>query len=232
LKGHTAAVESIAWDPTGRYLASGSDDTYVMLWDVEGSVPKSGSSTRAVAGPLHKWKVTNSTGGSFQFKQNWLCWSNDGKTLAVVTQDNHIQLFDAFSSATMPRIFQNSGANGGFESPSYIDVAWSPTSNTFATYDISDQSLPHGLHVNLWRTTQQNKPTRTLTFTGVPANVPSPDAIIDVLAWSSDGSLLAAHTFFGTVIIWEAIKGTVQHVINLPSRPSPPGNFFNNECLV
>lgn len=233
LKGHAAAVESIAWDPTGRYLASGSDDTYVMLWDVEGSMPQSGSSAQAVTGPLHKWKVTNSPNGTFLFGQNWLCWSNDGKTLSAITQDNHIQLFDAFSSSTTSRIFQKVGAQDGLNGPPmYTSVAWSPTSNTFATYDINYESHPPTLPVDLWRTTQANKPARTLTFTGVPASVPGLDANIDVLAWSSDGSLLAAHTFFNTVIIWDINKGAIQHVINLPDRPSPTNNFINNECLA
>lgn len=233
LKGHTAAVESIAWDPTGHYLASGSNDTYVMLWDVEGSVPKSSSGVKSLTTPLQKWKVTNTSSGSFQFGQNWLCWSNDGKTVAVIVQDNHIQLFDAFSSATSPRIYQKVGAQDGLNGPPmYTSVAWSPTSNTFATYDINYESHPPTLPVDLWRTTQVNKPTRTLTFTEVPASAPSFDTNIDVLAWSSDGSLLAAHTFFNIVIIWDMIKGTVKQVINLPNRPSPPGGFFNNECLA
>ena len=233
LAGHSAAVESIAWDPTGRYLASGSDDTFVMLWDIDSLLPKSGSSRKSAATPLRKWKIANPTNGAFLFGQNWLCWSNDGKTLAVVTQDNHIQLFDAFSSAATPRIFQNSTSNDGLGvSPAYTNVAWSPTSNTFATYDIADQSLPHGLHVNLWNATQPNKPTRTLTFTGIPANIPNLGASIDVLAWSLDGSLLAAHTLFSTVIFWDAATGAIKHVINLPMRPEPPNNFINNECLA
>ena len=36
LTGHTEAVYSIAFDPTGCYLASGGMDRHIMLWDVKG----------------------------------------------------------------------------------------------------------------------------------------------------------------------------------------------------
>ena len=34
LKGHTSAVRSVAFDSSGKYLASGSYDDTVRVWDV------------------------------------------------------------------------------------------------------------------------------------------------------------------------------------------------------
>ncbi|KAI3639432.1 hypothetical protein MIR68_002530 [Amoeboaphelidium protococcarum] len=35
LKGHTAAVNSIAWDDSGRYIVSGSDDCHLNIYDTQ-----------------------------------------------------------------------------------------------------------------------------------------------------------------------------------------------------
>ena len=34
-KGHTGRVRSVSADPTGQYLATGSDDKTVRVWEVD-----------------------------------------------------------------------------------------------------------------------------------------------------------------------------------------------------
>ncbi|XP_010724894.1 notchless protein homolog 1-like [Meleagris gallopavo] len=40
LEGHTEAVISVAFSPTGKYLASGSGDTTVRFWDLSTETPQ------------------------------------------------------------------------------------------------------------------------------------------------------------------------------------------------
>jgi WD40 repeat protein len=49
-----------------------------------------------------------------------------------------------------------------------------------------------------------------------PYNSP---ANVNMVGWSSDGSLVAGHTNFGSVTIWQAATGAVSQVLALPSRP-------------
>ena len=226
LTGHSAGVGSVAWDATGRYLATGSDDTYVMLWDLGSLLAEKSSSVQSISTPLRKWKVTNESVTSFFFQQNWLCWSADGKTLAVIAQDNHIQLFDAFSSATAPHLYQNVAANSSFNAPSFVALAWEPGSKMFATYDTNSIFRTHTLDVDLWQVGQDSKPVRTLVERKF-----SPNAEIDAIGWSIDGTTLAAHALDGTVIIWDTHSG-VNGTIALPGRSAQSVGLINNECVA
>lgn len=39
LKGHTDAIESVQWNPTGELIASGSSDKTVRIWNLENDLP-------------------------------------------------------------------------------------------------------------------------------------------------------------------------------------------------
>ena len=65
LTGHTSAVESVAFSPDGKTLATGSDDGSVRLWDV--------ASRRQIGRPL-----TSQSG-----EVRSVAFSPDGKTLAT-----------------------------------------------------------------------------------------------------------------------------------------------------
>jgi WD40 repeat protein len=75
LVGHTSAVNSVAFSPDGKLLASGSDDNTIKLWDVA-----TGQEVRTFEG--HTDWVTS------------VAFSPDGKLLASGSWDNTIKLWD------------------------------------------------------------------------------------------------------------------------------------------
>ncbi|XP_069767607.1 notchless protein homolog 1 isoform X1 [Narcine bancroftii] len=75
LEGHTEAVISVAFSPSGRYLASGSGDTTVRFWDLSTETPH-------FTAKGHKHWVLS------------IAWSPDGKRLASGCKNSQIFLWD------------------------------------------------------------------------------------------------------------------------------------------
>ncbi|KAM8977345.1 notchless protein homolog 1 [Pelodytes ibericus] len=75
LEGHTEAVISVAFSPTGKYLASGSGDTTVRFWDLNTETPHF-----TAKGHTH-WVLS-------------IAWSPDGKKLASGCKNSQICIWD------------------------------------------------------------------------------------------------------------------------------------------
>uniref|UniRef100_A0A7M4F668 Notchless protein homolog 1 n=1 Tax=Crocodylus porosus TaxID=8502 RepID=A0A7M4F668_CROPO len=75
LEGHTEAVISVAFSPTGKYLASGSGDTTVRFWDLSTETPQF-----TAKGHRH-WVLS-------------IAWAPDGKKLASGCKNGQILLWD------------------------------------------------------------------------------------------------------------------------------------------
>ncbi|KIO13849.1 hypothetical protein M404DRAFT_120746 [Pisolithus tinctorius Marx 270] len=76
LQGHAYGVNSVAFSPDGKSIVSGSQDTTVRLWDVEGGVQ--------IGSPLegHKNEV------------NSVAFSPDGKRIVTGSWDNTVRFWD------------------------------------------------------------------------------------------------------------------------------------------
>ncbi|GLD74352.1 notchless protein homolog 1 [Lates japonicus] len=82
LQGHTEAVISTAFSPTGKYLASGSGDTTVRFWDLMTETPH-----HTARGHTH-WVLS-------------IAWSPDGKKLASGCKNSQICLWDPVTGSQM-----------------------------------------------------------------------------------------------------------------------------------
>ena len=106
LTAHTSNIRTLAFSPNGRFLASGSDDHSVMIWQVQ-----TGRRLRLFTG--HTNWVTS------------VAFSPDGKTLASASYDRTIALWH-LSDGTQLRTFTGHNRE-------VFSVAFSPDGETIAS---------------------------------------------------------------------------------------------------
>ena len=106
--GHSDYVDAVAWSPDGQYLASGSWDGTVQVWDAH-----TGRLLTLYQGHSHAVSA--------------LAWSPDGQYIASGSWDHTVRVWDSFTGETL-RV--NSGPI------EFVDaVAWSPNGRYVASGD-------------------------------------------------------------------------------------------------
>lgn len=190
LIGHTGTVHSVSWSLDGKVLATGSEDTTIILWnagtgaktfaltehqDAVLSVAFSPTDPALVSGSADRTvRLWNAQAGrslhtfsGHSADVTSVTWSPDGKLVVSGSWDGSVLLFDLRTGSLLRTLAQHSTA--------VSSLAWSPDGTMLAC------GLWDGT-ITLWDT-QKYQQIRTLTaHTRDVASV----------AWSPDGMMLAS----------------------------------------
>ena len=205
LRGHTNAINRIAWSPDGIYLASPSDDKIIRIWDVQsgtcvhtlhghtgmvlsvawspdGQILASGAQDNTIC----LWDVTNGQHlqtlvGHSDYVRN-VAWSPDGIYLASASDDQTIRLWSTRDGSHLQMLEEHTFW--------VLSVAWSPDGQRLA-------SASQDATIRLWDAVS-GKPLQTLRG--------HTDGVNSVV-WSPDGIYLASASDDQTIRLWDATSG-------------------------
>lgn len=201
-------IRSLTWSPDDTYLAAGSADNSITVWDVRSAkllqtMVKHSSYVRSLAwSPDGKLLASGGGDGSIflwepltgnlvdqllrsQDSLGYLAWSRDGSRLAYAGDTRKIMLW-ASASRTSTEIAQSKSA--------IIGIAWSPDGTRLVVSSVDGA-------VTVWNA-QGGSPVWT---------APAHKGWANAVDWASDGKLVASGGDDRQMQVWDARTGTRLH---------------------
>jgi len=228
--GHSNQINAVCWSPDGQYIASGSADTSVFVWEAmtgvvarehvhSASVQAVGwapDGTRIASGgqdfQVQVWSALGSgTTVSYYGHYNTilsLSWSPDNLYVASASADESVQVWQA-SSGDLTSAFLYSQHRAQVNA-----VAWAPTSSMLIASASDDDTL------QVWN-----------PHTGASVHIYQDQAGVNALAWSPDSASLLSGDGAGVVETRMLTSGqnalTLQHTGSavLTVAWSPDGRY-------
>jgi len=160
LRGHEKSVNSVTFSPDGKFLASGSDDKTVKVWEV--------GSWREVATLRGHEKWVNS-----------VAFSPDGKFLASGSSDDTVKVWEVGSWREVATLRGHKGF--------VFSVAFSPDGKFLASGS-SDDTVKVWEVVNIWKVRKWQKVANLRHERSVTSVTFSPDGVL-LVSGSFDGTM-------------------------------------------
>ncbi|CAE6467659.1 unnamed protein product [Rhizoctonia solani] len=167
---HSGPVLVARWSHSGKWLASGSDDTIIMIWDLDpnGGGRVFGSDEVNIEG----WKALKRLPGH-ESDVTDLAWAPEDRYLASVGLDSLVIIWSGYNLDPLIKLDGHQGFVKG--------VTWDPVGQFLATQS-DDKS------VKVWRTTDWGvEATITKPFEDSPGST-----FFRRLSWSPDGAHITA----------------------------------------
>lgn len=186
LSRHTGSVLVVRWANSGRFLASGSDDTVALIWDLDSS-GMGGGSFGSTEVNVESWRPFRRLAGHESDVVD-LAWAEDDEFIATVGLDSKVFVW---SGTTFERLRTIDGHQGFVKG-----VVFDPLGQYLAT--ASDDKT-----VKVWRTSDWGL-ERSVTdpFLTSPST-----AFFRRPSWSPDGSLLlCANAMSGPVFVASVVR--------------------------